>query len=108
LAGYIVEQVSGMSFAQYVEQHIFRPLGMCSGSFRQPLEAGLIENLAPGYGVTNGVYRPDPFLAIVLLVIGILFFLFEQLVARVPEAGALLATGLLEPARPSRVRRGSA
>jgi CubicO group peptidase (beta-lactamase class C family) len=28
LAGYIVEQVSGLPYAQYVEQHLFQPLGM--------------------------------------------------------------------------------
>src|SRR5215470_7359597 len=38
LAGYIVEQVAGIPFAQYVEQHIFQPLDMRSSTFRQPVE----------------------------------------------------------------------
>ena len=28
LAGYIVERISGQSFADYVHEHIFQPLGM--------------------------------------------------------------------------------
>jgi len=64
LAGYIVEQVSGMPFAQYVEQHIFQPLGMDSSTFRQPVEARLSADLSRGYTYSNGGYRPDPFEAI--------------------------------------------
>src|SRR2546425_682667 len=41
LAGYIVEQVSGMPYAQYVEQHLFQPLGMRSSTFRQPVPGEL-------------------------------------------------------------------
>ena len=37
LAGYIIERVSGQSFDDYVERHVFTPLGMASASFRQPL-----------------------------------------------------------------------
>src|SRR6266496_3722001 len=57
LAGYIVEQVSGMPFDQYVEQHLFQPLGMRSSTFRQPLSA----DLSQGYTYSNGVYHPGPF-----------------------------------------------
>src|SRR6266516_596399 len=64
LAGYIVEQVSGMPYAQYVEQHIFQPLGMHSSTFRQPLPASLSADLSQGYTSSNGGYRPDPFVAI--------------------------------------------
>jgi CubicO group peptidase (beta-lactamase class C family) len=64
LAGYIVEQVSGMPFEQYVEQHIFQPLGMGESSFRQPLPARLSADLSQGYSYSNGVYRPEPFEAI--------------------------------------------
>ena len=64
LAGYIVEQVSGIPFDQYVEQHLFQPLGMRSSTFRQPVEARLSADLSQGYTYTNGVYRPDPFEAI--------------------------------------------
>jgi CubicO group peptidase (beta-lactamase class C family) len=64
LAGYIVEQVAGMSFEQYVEQHLFQPLGMHSSTFRQPVPASLSADLSQGYTYINGVYRPDPFEAV--------------------------------------------
>ena len=41
LAGYIVEHVSGESFDDYVEKHLFAVLGMQHASFRQPLPATL-------------------------------------------------------------------
>lgn len=58
LAGLIVEQVSGEPFAQYVEEHIFAPLGMAHSSFRQPLPAGLAGDLATGYHYRGGAHRP--------------------------------------------------
>jgi CubicO group peptidase (beta-lactamase class C family) len=61
LAGYIVEQVSGMPYAQYVEQHLFQPLGMRESTFRQPLPANLLADLSQGYTYSNGVYTPGPF-----------------------------------------------
>ncbi len=64
LAGYIVEQVSGLPYAQYVEQHLFRPLGMRSSTFRQPVPASLSADLSQGYTYTNGEYRPEPFEAV--------------------------------------------
>ncbi len=41
LAGHLVEAVSGLSFAEYVERNIFQPLGMTRSSFRQPYPAHL-------------------------------------------------------------------
>jgi len=64
LAGYIVEQVSGLPFDQYVEQHLFQPLDMHSSTFRQPLPVSLSADLSQGYTSTNGVYRPEPFEAV--------------------------------------------
>ncbi|WP_447762923.1 serine hydrolase domain-containing protein [Sphingopyxis panaciterrae] len=49
LAGYIVERVSGEPFDNYIENHIFKPLGMTHASFRQPLPAGLAPFMAKGY-----------------------------------------------------------
>ncbi|MEN8175899.1 MAG: serine hydrolase domain-containing protein [Pseudomonadota bacterium] len=49
LAGYIVEQVSGIPFEDYVEMHILDPLGMAGSSFRQPLPTPLAARLATGY-----------------------------------------------------------
>ena len=59
LAGYIVERVSGMSFDDYVDQRIFRPLGMTRSSFRQPLPAALQPLMASGY--RNSTEKPKPF-----------------------------------------------
>ena len=49
LAGYIVERVSGQSFDDYVDQHIFAPLDMKHSSFRQPLPAALQPLMSKGY-----------------------------------------------------------
>ncbi|MBL8055218.1 MAG: serine hydrolase, partial [Anaerolineales bacterium] len=56
LAGYIVERVSGQPFAEYVEQHIFAPLGMAQATFRQPLPATLAPDMAGGYNYVDGGY----------------------------------------------------
>ena len=61
LAGYIVGQVSGMPFDQYVEEHIFKPLGMHNSTFRQPLPSDLAPNMAVGYTYVNGTYQPHDF-----------------------------------------------
>lgn len=49
LAGYIVERVSGQSFDDYVEQHIFAPLDMTNSTFRQPLPDNLADQMSEGY-----------------------------------------------------------
>lgn len=49
LAGYIVERASGELFEDYVDRHIFAPLGMQSASFRQPLPEKLAAQMATGY-----------------------------------------------------------
>lgn len=59
LAGYIVERVSGTPFDDYVEQRIFRPLGMTRSSFRQPLPALLQPLMASGY--PNVTEKAKPF-----------------------------------------------
>jgi len=49
LAGYIVERVSGQSFDDYLDQHIFAPLEMKHSSFRQPLPGPLLAMMSNGY-----------------------------------------------------------
>lgn len=49
LAGYVVERVSGESYADYVERHIFAPLDMERATFRQPLPDSLAPMAAKGY-----------------------------------------------------------
>src|SRR5690606_29974858 len=50
LAGYIVERASGQSFDEYLEQHIFEPLGMTYSTFRQPVPERFEPHLSQGYG----------------------------------------------------------
>ena len=61
LAGYIVERVSGLPFEEYVEAHIYRPLGMTHSTFRQPLPDPLADQLAKPYRYVEGEYREADF-----------------------------------------------
>jgi CubicO group peptidase (beta-lactamase class C family) len=36
LAGYLVQRISGEPFEDYIDRHIFQPLGMTRSTFRQP------------------------------------------------------------------------
>jgi len=49
LAGYIVQRISGQPFDDYIEQHIFKPLGMKDATFRQPLPKALEPQMSRGY-----------------------------------------------------------
>lgn len=49
LAGYIVERVSARPFHQYVEENIFKPLGMTRSTFVQPLPDPLTGLMSKGY-----------------------------------------------------------
>jgi len=61
MAAYIVEQVSGMEFEDYVEQNILEPLGMIQSTFRQPLPADLSPEMSKGYVFEGGVYKEKDF-----------------------------------------------
>lgn len=54
LAGYVVERVSGQSFDDYLDEHIFAPLGMERSSLRQPLPAHLEDLMSSGYMRASG------------------------------------------------------
>jgi CubicO group peptidase (beta-lactamase class C family) len=49
LEGYIVQRVSGAGFDDYLDKHIFAPLGMSSSTFRQPLPSQFAEQISTGY-----------------------------------------------------------
>ncbi len=54
LAGYIVERVSGQTFEDYTDAHLFEPLGMDSSTFRQPLPDHLSDRVSNGYMDDSG------------------------------------------------------
>lgn len=60
LAGYIVERISGQLFEEYVEEHIFGPLGMEQSTFRQPPDE-LDGELARAYNYARGEYHEGGF-----------------------------------------------
>jgi CubicO group peptidase (beta-lactamase class C family) len=49
LAGYIVERASGEKFADYIANHIFKPLGMTRSTFAQPLPKEFVSGMSLGY-----------------------------------------------------------
>jgi CubicO group peptidase (beta-lactamase class C family) len=57
LAGYIVEQVSGEPYAQYIAGHILKPLGMDHSTMEQPLPEAFAPDMSQGYSF-NGSYIP--------------------------------------------------
>jgi CubicO group peptidase (beta-lactamase class C family) len=59
LAGYIVERVSGHPFNEYIEENIFKPLGMTHSTFVQPLPATLAPYMSNGYQIASD--GPKPF-----------------------------------------------
>ncbi|HLW82802.1 MAG TPA: serine hydrolase domain-containing protein [Candidatus Acidoferrales bacterium] len=58
LAGYIVQRVSGEPFDEYIERHIFEPLGMTHATFRQPLPPSLAPDMSQGFQVASGGAKP--------------------------------------------------
>ena len=58
LAGYIVERASGQSFDDYLDAHIFKPLGMAHATFRQPLPAALAPDMSQGYSIASEPAKP--------------------------------------------------
>jgi CubicO group peptidase (beta-lactamase class C family) len=58
LAGYIVETTSGVPFAQYINDQIFKPLEMPQSGF--VITPELARNLAVGYDYKKGRFVPVP------------------------------------------------
>lgn len=61
LAGYLVARASGQSFAEYVDDAVFGPLGMSSSTFRQPPPPDVRRRLATGYAWAGDGYRSYPY-----------------------------------------------
>jgi CubicO group peptidase (beta-lactamase class C family) len=53
LEGYIVQRTSGEDFDDYLDKHIFAPLGMSNSTFRQPLPKQYDEQMSKGYSVAS-------------------------------------------------------
>ena len=66
LIGYIVQRISGERYQDYVQHHIFDPLGMAHSTFDQPLPPSLSGFLSKGYFSTSRppnefeVFNPAP------------------------------------------------
>jgi CubicO group peptidase (beta-lactamase class C family) len=58
MAGYIVERVSGEPFDDYIDHHVFQPLGMMHSTFRQPLPAQFKADMATGYSRASQPAKP--------------------------------------------------
>ncbi|NIO70706.1 MAG: serine hydrolase, partial [Anaerolineae bacterium] len=60
LAGYIVARVSGQPYEQYIQEHIFDPLGMVHSTIQQPLPPDLRAHTSLGYWNVDGVPQAVP------------------------------------------------
>lgn len=70
IAAYIVEQVSGLSWDEYVERNILQPLGMDHTTFRQPVPARLSGMESRGYNYEGGALKAYDFEYIPLSAVG--------------------------------------
>ena len=106
LAGAMVAHVSGQPWQDYAEQHVFRPLGMATATYREPYPAAVAQTrglpapmpaataarVSSGFDLKAGALEPQPF----------------EYVTNLAPAGALSASArdmatymqaLLDPAR---------
>lgn len=60
LAGYIVARVSGQPYEQYIQDHIFNPLGMAHSTARSPIAPELQPHASLGYTYADGGFQPFP------------------------------------------------
>jgi CubicO group peptidase (beta-lactamase class C family) len=58
LAGYIVQRVSGEPYDDYIDRHVFEPLGMANTTTRQPLPARFAPRMSKGYMLGSGSAEP--------------------------------------------------
>jgi CubicO group peptidase (beta-lactamase class C family) len=60
LAGYIVARVSGEPYDQYIQEHIFDPLGMAHSTAQSPIPQDLREHASVGYTYEDGDFQAFP------------------------------------------------
>ncbi|MEZ4868555.1 MAG: serine hydrolase [Caldilineaceae bacterium] len=60
LAGYIVARVAGKPYAQYVQEHIFAPLGMTHSSADSPLPTDLRQFASLSYTYSDDAFHAFP------------------------------------------------
>lgn len=61
IAGLVVANVSGLKFEDYIQQHIFAPLGMDHSTFNEPLPDSLAATMTKGYKIEAGRFVEKPF-----------------------------------------------
>jgi CubicO group peptidase (beta-lactamase class C family) len=64
ILGYIIEKVSGQTYADYVQAHIFKPLGMTHSGYE--VSTKLPPGYAVGYGKEDGAWVKAPYLSMTL------------------------------------------
>jgi CubicO group peptidase (beta-lactamase class C family)/uncharacterized integral membrane protein len=60
LAGYIVARVSGEPYDQYIQEHIFDPLGMAHSTAQSPIPQNLRAQASVGYTYEDGDFKAFP------------------------------------------------
>lgn len=60
LAGYIVQEISGQKFDDYMKENIFTRLGMLHSTFTEPVPASMQDDVAKGYRYLDFA-NPQPF-----------------------------------------------
>jgi len=64
LLGYIIEKITGKTYGEFIDETIFKPLGMNHSYYDSP--AKIIPGRVPGYVQRNGVYRNADYLSMTL------------------------------------------
>lgn len=60
LAGYIVAQVSGQPYDQYIQEHVLNPLGMVHSTAQSPMPPDLRSHASVGYTYEDGDFQAYP------------------------------------------------
>jgi CubicO group peptidase (beta-lactamase class C family) len=65
LLGYIIEQVSGLSYPEYLRENLFKPAGLTSTYYES--HTAIIPNRASGYSLADGKYLNTDFISMSLV-----------------------------------------